>query len=97
MALHPTNLWDQEQYVSVDDEATWAAICGFNFTNGVQYQLTAGNKVYALSNEPIWNDDGLDKKESEERKSRFISEAVLFRKYRQVFVLQKKYIKYIKT
>jgi len=83
MALHPTILWDQEQHVSVDDEATWAAICGFNFSNGVQYQLTAGNKVYALSNEPIWNDDGLDKKESEERKSRFISEAVLFRKYRQ--------------
>jgi len=87
MTAHPTLLWNQRAHVSVAEDPTWAATCNFTYpSNACEYQITAGNKTYALASEPIWNDvESFEQRreDSEKRKNKsFVSEAVLYKRYR---------------
>ena len=86
-AIHPTLLWKADEAVSVAEDSTWSATVWYTFSSGTEFKITTGNKAYALSNEPIFagpfdEDASSASSASSLRRSRFVSEAAVLRKYR---------------
>lgn len=86
-AIHPTLLWKTNDSISVAEDSTWSASVWYTYSSGSEFKITAGNKTYALSNEPIFSgpfDDDASSSSSAAslKRSRFVSEAAVLRKYR---------------
>ena len=85
--IHPTLLWRTTDAVSVAEDATWSTTFWYTFSSGTEFKITVGNKPYALSNEPVFSgpfdeDTSSSGSAASLKRSRFVSEAALLRKYR---------------